>query len=530
MIIAIVGADGAGKTTTASKLVADLKLAHKEYKNVDFNKSFEDYFVIKYFLRLLPAKRKSVSQAIFFEKKAVPPTYIKLLWPLIIYLDQLFLLLYLRTFRRKVITVCDRYAYSYLITWQYYGMSNKLVEWLYVRFPKPDVCLVLLVDPETSMMRKKGEKEHRKNEYNLAFFTQHVEYYNKLAAWSGFFSVDSVKNDVSTIAESVRSLMVVDPVAYFCNPTSKHIINYVPNKNSLTKAFLNSTGQLMLKNLHSQNKEKYLACFNQEELDLQKTLEFLTKIQENTALDFMLFKSNPPFSQVRDDLDIYLPSKSMFEKLTVELEREGFIKTHEFGCEAHFDKEGYLQLDVHYFISWDYLGKGGSGPEYFSCELIWKRRHKVVLNGTNQFVPSVEDEILILCAHALIQHSYLTLGDILYIGELIRDSSLDFDYMQDTVRKFGWEKEYIQCVAAISTFYKLYWDIYLELPENYRIESNTKTINYPVYFIMPVCINCTMHKKLIRRAVYLYRYIYYFKLQGKLAFNPIPSKIRSLLL
>src|SRR3972149_11350955 len=111
MIIAIIGADGAGKTTTANELYQELK---QEGHHVDLNKSFEDYFLLKFPLHLLGNARRQMSKKFIFERNKFP---IFLLWPYLVYIDQLFLYFYVRIFKRKIVTICDRYVYSFLVSW-----------------------------------------------------------------------------------------------------------------------------------------------------------------------------------------------------------------------------------------------------------------------------------------------------------------------------------------------------------------------------------------------------------------------------
>ena len=203
MIVVLIGADGVGKTTVAQILTGKLQ---PEF-NVTFKKAFEDYFLLKYLLNLFKAKRQSVSQNIFFKKAYSPPLVIKLFWPWVILMDQLLLYIYLTIFARNSLIIGDRYLYSYLVTWDYYKMSNKLVKWFYLRFPKPDLCVVLHADSKTSMDRKKGEIAHRKKEYNSEFFQFHVSKYSELAKLLNLPVVDTTNVPIDTVVEEVANLV-----------------------------------------------------------------------------------------------------------------------------------------------------------------------------------------------------------------------------------------------------------------------------------------------------------------------------------
>lgn len=109
-----------------------------------------------------------------------------MLWPYILYFDLLILFYYLNIFKRKWINVCDRYAYSYYVTWRHYGYSNKFIDWLYLHFPRPDYCIVLEADPLTLYKRLHNQKVVRETDYSLVFFSSHYKKYNQLRKYYGF--------------------------------------------------------------------------------------------------------------------------------------------------------------------------------------------------------------------------------------------------------------------------------------------------------------------------------------------------------
>jgi len=204
MILAIIGADGAGKTTTAKKL---FEILSKERSKVEFNKAFEEYFLLGFFLSIVQKRRKKIVTDVFIEGESPPSFFVKYIWPLLVYVDQLLLHSYVRLFKRSYIVIADRYPYSFLISWEYYGISNSLFRFLYDRFPKPGLCVVLRTTPEILMERKKYQEVGRGSSFNINFFEKHLDLYDDLADRNKFLVVNStlgVDNTTRCILEALR--------------------------------------------------------------------------------------------------------------------------------------------------------------------------------------------------------------------------------------------------------------------------------------------------------------------------------------
>src|SRR3989339_59794 len=121
MIVAIIGIDGSGKSSVAKKLTE--VLSQRGIK-AEFNNCFEDYFLFKLPLSLVRGRRVSLGTGF---RTSTQKTLINRVWPYFVLLDQLLLYLYLKVFKRGTVTITDRYAYSYIATWEYYGHSNGLI-------------------------------------------------------------------------------------------------------------------------------------------------------------------------------------------------------------------------------------------------------------------------------------------------------------------------------------------------------------------------------------------------------------------
>jgi thymidylate kinase len=197
MIIALIGADGTGKTSLGLKLVDKYS---ELYTDVEFVKSFEEYFVLKNLLKLFKRQRQEISQDLFFKMVTPPPWHIKVLWPIVVYFDQLLLYFYLSIFKRNTIIITDRYPYSFWVTWSYYKMTNSLINKLYLSFPRPEYCIVLKANPSLLIKRKSYQKRIRNNSYNLNFFNDHAELYDIIAKKLNLLEVDTSSKSVDEVA------------------------------------------------------------------------------------------------------------------------------------------------------------------------------------------------------------------------------------------------------------------------------------------------------------------------------------------
>ena len=265
--------------------------------------------------------------------------------------------------------------------------------------------------------------------------------------------------------------------------------------------------------------------------DLLRTLTLLETISKSSGIEFMTFKTLAPFKFVKNDIDIFVLDKEKYLKLSEVLGNEGFALGHVFEGEKELERENFVQIDLHNNVSWDYVGRGGSGPVLFDLNEFWHNRKKIDYVGLETNVPRVEDEIIALLAHSIFQHHYLTLGECLFIGELIRSNSINFNYIFAVGKKYGWEGSMKEMLSVVKTWYVINWQINLDipLPVLHGVTSDlvfvqglfsiissfsvyTKTLNLRSLYEMFIGIGLSM-----------YRYFYYVKFKNTLAFNPLPK-------
>lgn len=196
MIIALIGNDGSGKTTIAKKLV-------KFFNDLDYDVDYEheyEYGILKFFLRILGKDRLSKSKLEFLDIKIKRKRYY--VWPFLVWFDRFIQHYYYRLFKKKSIMILDRYAYDHYMSFRYSGYMIRVAKFLYLNFPKPDVCINLWVDPNVALERKKDT-----HMFKLEFYKSQTEEYSKLSQLLAIPRINTQKPIESTLEEIVRIII-----------------------------------------------------------------------------------------------------------------------------------------------------------------------------------------------------------------------------------------------------------------------------------------------------------------------------------
>lgn len=266
-----------------------------------------------------------------------------------------------------------------------------------------------------------------------------------------------------------------------------------------------------------------------------KTLAYVVDILNRNSFEYLIFKTVAPLEHLKDDIDIFIQDRDEYLKLKDLLVMGGFFKSKENNGEYHMEKPNYVQLDIHNKISWDYLGNGGQGPNIIDLTLLMNRRVKTKLYGVEIYKTSIEDDLIVVLAHAIFQHKYLTLGEILFAGEIIRKSELDWEYIKNQLDRFHWLRSFVDAIQIISCFYFIYWRINLILDKGFETRKvNTSSLEKKLSYCLPIIdlntIKVTSEnsylKGMLHILIYTYRLIYYTKIKSEYAFNTIPMEFK----
>lgn len=241
---------------------------------------------------------------------------------------------------------------------------------------------------------------------------------------------------------------------------------------------------------------------------IKKSLKILIEISESSNIPFICFKSILMGGSGLDDVDVLVPDKKSYDLYRDHLRLTGYVLSRdEKGGASHWDKQDHAQIDLHYILSWGHFGNSGEGPSIVDQEKIMTRAQNYNYKGLSIQVPTIEDEVVIVLAHSVFQHSYLLKEDGLFIDKLIDNSEVDLDLVRNTINKFGWDK-----VADY-------------LLRNNNWEVGQRVVYIPLHILAPLFFKIErgnianrVYFTFVRVSCYLYRYLFY-TLTGRLAFN-----------
>ncbi len=197
-IIALMGFDGTGKTTTLRLVEEELVRRGLTVVSVP---GFEHLILgkVKKFFGASEKQRQYDVGAgggrgrLLFK-----------LWPLAVYLECWLTFLYFKFFRSKEIIIFDRYFYDWLLSFEKLGYSSGLVRFLFLNcLPKPNLGLVFVTDPEIAYRRKKHDHADSLEEYE-----KQLTRYQDLARRQKFSMIDTSRTPVEQVAARVLGLVL----------------------------------------------------------------------------------------------------------------------------------------------------------------------------------------------------------------------------------------------------------------------------------------------------------------------------------
>ena len=330
MIIAFMGNDGSGKTTMAKEIV-------RIFEDLGFKAIYRheyDYAILKFLFKIVGVEKIDKERKwMIVERKKSWKYYI---WPFLVWFDILLQYLYFKIFRRKAIVVLDRYPYDHYMSFKYLGYLTSVSEWLYLHFPKPDVGILLWVNPYIAYNRKRSS-----HNYPITFYKKQTKNYFNLARRLQLFSISTDKPKKQTINEVLSVILEIKPEV-LRKLIQNRIIFYFLKKYELK----NGIFQRLWKEFR-RRKERF-----RRSIQALKNLFTDIKIR-----DYALIKTFDEFGWIGNDIDVLispldfkkiLGNKDAVNKTFVEEVRHN---RWDIGKMDIFIKNG-LKLDIHSYIGW----------------------------------------------------------------------------------------------------------------------------------------------------------------------------------
>ncbi len=191
--------------------------------------------------------------------------------------------------------------------------------------------------------------------------------------------------------------------------------------------------------------------------DIAQSIVEITDIFDKKGLKFFTMKSIRSYPYTDDDVDIVIVDRERVPEYAKALIEIGYdfkwnrSVLREPGKWFYVKKDGQgkyslPKMHLHSCVSWN-------GIEFFDPASIWKRlRVEHVMNREIR-IPSIEDELLIMSAHAFHENSYITIGELLHLRNLLSEAkAIDTEYMIDASKKYNW--------TLAMRYYFLYADLY----------------------------------------------------------------------
>jgi len=457
VIIALSGCDGSGKTTIALNLVNFLKKCNTR---VGYRREFE-YFLLKYLLRLL-GNRVEIERRKFLRKESRISQIDRLkyrLWPFLVWLDSNIEIAYLKLFNKGLI-VLDRCIVDHLAGFEHLKYIDKdtrdtLLKWSL----KPDLIIVLDAPPEVMYKRKK--KTH---DYQLDFYKEQRKRYLDIAQKLNAPVVRTDKSLDESLAKVLQYILLrfskaedlvlhllSDPIEdsnkSFATKLLENInwndldLKYLiieASKNNIEFPFY----ERLYSYLNNNIVEKILRIVEGKYRKFLEILSMIAELFEKSGVDYVVFKTIPPYKHLPRDIDVLVSEKDLKKSINL-LISKGFrlTKTHIIHKEVSLVKDD-IEIDLHWQVEW--MGNSVvDGDSILRNSIAYKLKH-IDIN-----IPNSTYELLLVISHAILQHHYITLGEVHYIRSLIVKYNIDWRYILDVVCKFGMLESFIYTLLTI---------------------------------------------------------------------------------
>lgn len=491
MLITFSGLDGAGKTTQIELFTQYLKENNYRFKKL----SMFDNVSISAFLR---KGFKNKPQEVVFDsttnktyrydknKKDSRTIFLRKFAYFIDFLTLLIKRLYYQKVRKSLL-VMDRYLYDSLAN-LFDTNSEKYIKFMLRLIPKPDLAILLDVEPSIAF--------NRKSEYPPEFYVGRRDAYLEIFKHnSGGFIVNS--NGISATQNRIQELfrevyagsrIKTDELSPYVDLILTSLLkekgdlgllenfNYsyllkVLQKNRITVRWFNKTKWLF----NNEFKDKIELILKEENNRLKKTIELTGKIIEEfkkCKLRLLVIKTLDNYPDLGHDVDMFTdaPIKEIDNIFLSIFKAKLEIPSlpEKIAHKRNYKIDGFATFELHC------AKLGELGEETFLAKDLISNYETAQVGGITVHIPKAEYRLLITVLQRIYRHFNIRICDIYNTMQLIQNNLIDWQYLKKISRKYGiWEgvSLYLSYINKIALYYGI------EL----SIKQHLGNKNWPVY-------------------------------------------------
>lgn len=237
--------------------------------------------------------------------------------------------------------------------------------------------------------------------------------------------------------------------------------------------------------------EGHLALLKQYEQETYYIVKEVMPCFNEAGLPLMTIKSFLPFPYVDSNLDLLSGLPDHIPDYISLLTQLGYKRSRNLADLREPMKMMYKKVDVrlclhlHSAVSWN-------GIIYLPFEQVWKRRYLLKIKGGKVWIPSAEDELLIMAAHALFENKMVSLHEVLYWYSLVT-AGLDWSYIMGIAKRYSWYQGMLHFMAIMNQLVELL-DLSVKLPFSIPASSLSAPIYFPYIFPISLNLKITCHK------------------------------------
>lgn len=441
MILALSGNDGSGKTTLARRLSTLMRDCGVD---VEYREEFK-YLLLSYGLRLFGSRVEQERRRFLEGSEEGKVEFKHRLWVLAVLFNSIVENLWFKAFRRGRLTVLDRCLVDHLASFEYLGYVRGFTRKLFLNAPKP---LVVVLDADPKVMYERKKRTHR---YPLRFYRVQRLRYLQIAKELKLPVVETDRPIEDAVREILRILAVnlskeedlvlhvlSDPYGYADSSLLNHVdfkklnFRYIlleASRNNVEFQIYEKLTNYPLTGEVKGKTEEIREKIGEKFRRILKVIGDIGELFERRGVEYVFFKTLPPFRQLPRDLDVLVDD---FAGAVGVLKEKGFriVKTHRAHPEVSLERDG-VEIDLHWGVEW-------AGRRVLDENEFLSNRVLCRVDGVDVYLPSPEYELTVVLAHSVLQHGYLTLGELHFIRGLVDKYRFDWKKLFVTAERGGW--------------------------------------------------------------------------------------------